>query len=148
MSYGSYGDGGFYFLQPVDQYGGLQYGWTPKASSRLSPTGLKTTSWVSVTTSDGTKISQRQDGALRVDFAKVTSFWHDYVGDLFADPVSPLYGNLLAEYQNASTSLDTPDPIEVIETVPEESLFDRFRLPLMIAGGLGAAYFGYRYFRG
>lgn len=152
MSYGSYGDGGFYFLQPVDaEYGGVHYG-----QSRLSQgSGFKPVSRAGAPGSYGKEIRVITSGGLEVGKKRNTYKLYSappeagldaYIGKAFrvGDP-SPIATLVITQFEQAmAAKISSGGEVLVVEE--PESLLQRYRLPLLAAGGLGAAYLLYRRF--
>ena len=150
MSYGSYGDGGFYFLQPVDaEYGGVHYGRAGaglgfKPYSRAGAPG--TTKEIRVLTSDGLEVGKKRN-TYKLHSAPTAANLDAYIGKAFSvgDTDNPIAVYVITQFEEAmAAKVNAGEDVMVV--VEDESLLQRYRLPLLVAGGLGAAYLLYRRF--
>lgn len=151
MSYGSYGDGGFYFLQPVDaEYGGVHYGQSRlEAGIGLKPQsrpGLPgTTKEIRVITSGGLEVGKKRN-TYKLYSAPTEAGLDAYIGNAFSvGDASPIATLVITQFEQAmAAKISSGGEVLVVEE--PESLLQRYRLPLLAAGGLGVAYLLYRRF--
>lgn len=153
MSYGSYGDGGFYFLQPVDaEYGGVHYGQSKlsrgiglKPVSRAGAPGRKGPPEIRLLTSDGLEVGKKRN-VYKLYSAPSEAGLDAYIGKTFTHgDLSPIATIVITQFEEAmAAKVNAGEDVMVV--VEDESLLQRYRLPLLAAGGLGVAYLLYRRF--